>query len=47
MEYIRDHGSYADLQLNRLLKALATTYPGLVERASAVDDPTFTATPAT
>lgn len=41
MEYIRDRGSYADLPLIQILEAFTTTYPGLVERPSAVDDPAF------
>ena len=41
MEYICDHGSYPDLPLSLILEAFTTTYPALVERAAAVDDPAF------
>ena len=46
MEYIRDRGSYPDLPLSLILQAFTATYPALVERAAAVDDPAFAGPPA-
>lgn len=43
MEYIRDHGFYADLPLDRILEAFAAAYPGFGATESAVDDPAFSA----
>ena len=41
MEYVRDRGAYADLPLCEILETLRAAYPGLLERAAAVDDPAF------
>jgi transglutaminase-like putative cysteine protease len=43
MEYIRDHGSFADLPLPLILDAFRTSYPGLIQRAGGVEDPAFAA----
>jgi transglutaminase-like putative cysteine protease len=43
MEYLCEHGSYADLPLEHLLEVLDATYPGLVTRARDVEDDAFAA----
>lgn len=41
MEYLVDHGSFAELPFDRMVAELRDTYPQMVERATAVDDDGF------
>jgi transglutaminase-like putative cysteine protease len=41
MEYINDHGSYADLPFEQAFGAIDAAYPGLAERMSSVRDAAF------
>jgi transglutaminase-like putative cysteine protease len=43
MEYVRDRGVFSDLPLDELIAALSSTYPGLVGRQDAGEDPAFAA----
>jgi len=42
MEYVRDRGAYADLPLTEIVDTFRATYPRLLDRDSAVEDPAFT-----
>jgi transglutaminase-like putative cysteine protease len=41
MEYVGERGSYSDLPLGLIIETLTASYPGLMERAVAVEDPAF------